>query len=95
MQYLIRKKKAKVAHIFSNNDTACRLYSTSGMNKKRYKVTIDKGQLDICLMCSNVYYGHKDASKQDKHERNKELARLIADQKRDIKREVIVCPKKR
>ena len=60
MKYLIRKKKAKVAHyvdvgIHGDIDTYCKLYSTGGLNKRKYFVVDDNSDLDICLMCSNVY----------------------------------------
>ena len=51
MEYLIKKKNSKVVHIWIKTDTVCRLYSTGGMNKKRYKVVKDRGNLPICSMC--------------------------------------------
>ena len=51
MEYLIKKRNSKVIHIWIRSDTGCRLYSTGGMNKKRYKVVVDRGDLPICSIC--------------------------------------------
>ena len=52
MRYLIRKKRAKVKHIWSDvfSDTACRMYSTGGLNKKRYK-EVGASDLPECENC--------------------------------------------
>lgn len=60
MQYLLRevvrsKKKSKsapVAHLWDGDDTACRMWSTNGIvKKKRYRVTSDPEGRPICQMC--------------------------------------------
>jgi hypothetical protein len=60
MKYLIRKKKAKVAHYLDQGlngdiDTYCTLYSTGGLNKRKYIVFDDNAGLDICVMCEHNY----------------------------------------
>lgn len=55
--YLIRKgHNPKVAHIFNGNDTICRMYSTGGMNKSKFKQVIDTS-LPICINCQNKISG--------------------------------------
>lgn len=49
--YLVRKKNAKTAHIWTGYDTACRMYSTGGLRKKAYEV-VSKCDLPTCSMCS-------------------------------------------
>lgn len=53
-QYLTRKRKPKVAHLWLGRDTACRMYSTGGMRTKRYVVSNDRRDLPICTMCLAV-----------------------------------------
>lgn len=50
--YLVRKNKPRTAHIWTGFDTVCRMYSTGGMNKKKYHV-VEKNDLPICTMCGN------------------------------------------
>lgn len=77
--YLVRRNKAKVYHVFIDGDTCCRLYSTGGMNKRKYKMVKDSNGLPMCQMC-----GIKMAQRKIEHpETNKELARLILSQKKD------------
>ncbi len=56
MKYLIRGKgiglKA-VAHYWDGIDTYCRMWSTGGLNKRKYGVH-DETQLPICTMCTNA-----------------------------------------
>lgn len=88
MTYLLRKKKPKVAHIFINGDTACRLYSTGGMNKSRYIKSPDANGKPLCLMCQNVsgIASSGDVIKNAGLSKPKqELAKLIREQKKDIK----------
>ena len=55
MQYAINPKKNKsVAHVWTGTDTACRMYSTGGMRKKRYKLFTDPMGKPLCVMCCNV-----------------------------------------
>ena len=92
MQYLIRKKKPKCHHVFVDGDTLCRLYSTGGMKKKKYRVAESPEGLTICTMCGNVLKlttGDEAKAKIEKaaiSERKKELARLIQAQRLDMKR---------
>lgn len=50
--YLVRKKNAKTAHIWTGYDTACRMYSTGGLRKKAY-IAVATTDLPICTMCEN------------------------------------------
>jgi len=50
--YLVRKKNAKTAHIWTGYDTACRMYSTGGLRKKAYQV-VSASDLQICTMCAD------------------------------------------
>ena len=36
--YLIRRKRGRVAHLWDDPDTRCRMVSTGGLNVKRYTV---------------------------------------------------------
>lgn len=48
--YLVRKKNAKTAHLWTGFDTVCRMYSTGGLRKKSYQA-VSKTALPICAMC--------------------------------------------
>lgn len=61
--YLVRKSKPRVAHIWKGADTACRLYSTGGMRKKKYTVAYSATTLPICTMCDNVMM--RDSGERD------------------------------
>lgn len=50
--YLIRKNKARTAHLWDGVDTACRMASTGGLNKNKYRV-VGHSDLQICTMCEN------------------------------------------
>lgn len=52
--FLVKKKNAKVAHIWMGFDTACRMHSTGGLRQKRYMVAESSGGLPICTMCDNM-----------------------------------------
>lgn len=51
--YLIRLRKPKVAHIWDGDDTLCRLASTGGLDKDRYKSSATPNNLKICKLCEN------------------------------------------
>ncbi len=55
MQYLIRDKgKNKAYHIWTGDDTACRMWSTGGMQKKKgYTLHDETMGLRLCCMCEN------------------------------------------
>ena len=36
--FLVRRNKPRVAHIWTGDDTACRMYSTGGLEKLKYVV---------------------------------------------------------
>lgn len=52
-QYLVRRKGKGKAHLWDGNDTACRMYSTGGLSKKRYVVADDGGR----KLCGNCVRG--------------------------------------
>ena len=56
MKYLIRKvgKKNK-AHLWTGEDSYCNMYTTGGMRKTRYELKDEKGDKELCLMCTNVF----------------------------------------
>lgn len=71
-KYLIRKKKAKVAHIFSGDDTLCRMYSTGGLAKKKYIISYESKSLPICELCqNNINHREKINSPENHAERLK------------------------
>jgi len=56
MKYLVNPNKpASRAHLWDEGDTYCKMYSTGGMRKKKYKPTDDPQGKGICLMCQNVW----------------------------------------
>jgi hypothetical protein len=56
MKYLINLEKPKGrAHYWDDVDTFCKMYSTGGMRKKRYKVYDSQNAREICLMCQNAF----------------------------------------
>ena len=53
-QYLLNpKKKKSAAHIWTGSDTACRMYSTGGMVKRKQEVVSQPLGKPICQMCIN------------------------------------------
>jgi len=55
MNYLIRKQgKSKVAHLWNDRDTYCRMASTGGLNLKKYKIINYLNGYRICTMCNAV-----------------------------------------
>lgn len=52
--YLIRDKSQKIkAHIWTGNDTSCRMWSTNGLKHERYSVHETTLGREICVMCQN------------------------------------------
>jgi len=60
MPYYFFKKRSTAAHIWTGEDTACRMYSTGGLRKSG-KVFDDRGERRICTMCRNVM-SHRNKS---------------------------------
>lgn len=52
--FLVRKKKAKTSHIWEGDDTACRMASTGGLDRSRYRVVDTSLGLPMCFMCKTV-----------------------------------------
>lgn len=50
-QYIVRRRKPKVAHIWTGEDTRCRMASTGGLDPANYSVVSDPG-LPVCAMCA-------------------------------------------
>jgi hypothetical protein len=57
MKYLVRKrvKNRRVAHLWNDTDTLCRMHSTGGIREDKYEIIDELGDLPICTMCKNVY----------------------------------------
>ena len=56
MKYLVNlNKENSKAHIWDEGDSYCKMYSTGGMRKKRYKVFEDTQNKEVCQMCQNVW----------------------------------------
>jgi hypothetical protein len=55
MQYLYRRsEKSKVAHVWLDVDTACRMWSTGGIVKRsRFTVSENYGARKVCVMCKS------------------------------------------
>jgi hypothetical protein len=55
MKYLIKKTGVKVrAHIWTGEDTVCRMWSTGGLRQQRFEVREDRGDHQICHMCFSI-----------------------------------------
>ena len=53
--YLLNPLKNKsVAHIWTGYDSACRMYSTGGLTKKKQIICSDTKGKPVCQMCKNV-----------------------------------------
>ena len=54
--YLIRRLRytAKVAHVWTGRDTACRMWSTGGLRKDKYEYSVGSDDLPICTQCLAV-----------------------------------------
>lgn len=53
--YLVRRRKAKVAHAWVGEDTACTMASTGGLDEGRYERVL-KTHLPLCHMCATAVY---------------------------------------
>ena len=65
MLYLIRKTKRSKAHMWNGRDTYCTMYSTGGMNKKKYEVVGETYKQPTCTMCMNIF--NKSEGKHERH----------------------------
>lgn len=55
MQYLLNASKEKSsAHLFTDGDTLCKMFSTGGMNKRKHQLFSSDMGKEICTMCSSV-----------------------------------------
>lgn len=60
-------KKGGSTHIWVNNDTLCRMWSTNGIKKKsKYKV-IESPIGHLCPMCQSVLHNPKETEKKKHH----------------------------
>ena len=50
--YLVKKRKAKVFHLYKNGDTACQMYSGGGLKISRYEITDNIDGLRMCHICA-------------------------------------------
>lgn len=62
--FIFNKSIANRAHIFTGEDTVCRMLSTGGFTVKDTTIASDDcGERGICMMCQNVFYRHKHYGK--------------------------------
>jgi hypothetical protein len=54
MLYLIHKSHKKRAHIWNGADTVCRLHSTGGIPKSKYRVADEPGPREVCQLCGGA-----------------------------------------
>jgi len=55
MAFLIRRDgKKQRAHIWTGDDTACRMWSTGGLKQDRFEVCDNPRDREICFMCRMV-----------------------------------------
>lgn len=54
-KYLYMRKLNGAAHLWDDDDTYCRMYSTGGLKKDKYQVHAERGNRRICNMCNNVF----------------------------------------
>jgi hypothetical protein len=43
-----------VAHIWTGNDTVCRMCSTGGLKRKNYIVVNEKSGREVCSICLDI-----------------------------------------
>ena len=56
MQYLYNEKRKKTAaHIWTGEDTACRMFSTGGLKAGKKEIHDDLDHRRVCLMCQNNF----------------------------------------
>lgn len=58
--FLVKRGGGGVAHIWDGKDSACRMYSTGGLPKRKYAYAISSDTRRICRNCVNVL-GHNPA----------------------------------
>lgn len=51
ISWLVGGKKNTRAHIWTEDDTVCRMWSTGGLKRESYEVQDDRGNHKICHMC--------------------------------------------
>lgn len=49
-QYIVRRRKPRVAHVWAGDDTRCRMASTGGLDLANYDLVSEPG-LPVCAMC--------------------------------------------
>ena len=56
MKYLIKYRRIKksVVHLWTGEDTICKMYSTGGLKVEDYKVSETPENRNICQNCLNV-----------------------------------------
>lgn len=79
MEYLVRKKNKSryKKHVWIGNDTACRMWSTGGLVKKKYHV-VDDDHLpnENCSMCiDNLVYADEKKAKAKKKRKERKVAK--------------------
>lgn len=62
MSYLVpsKGKLKNAAHLWTGEDTLCRMYSTGGLKLRRgYRITESAEGRRTCVMCQSVAEGHQ------------------------------------
>ncbi len=78
MEFLIDPRKpSKAAHIWTGTDTACRMCSTGGLNRKKYTIASDRGERRICTMCEAKSGGSSSPSRKSHTGRLEQCSRGI------------------
>ncbi len=58
MKWLVRKSRKKTAiHLWTGEDTLCRMASTGGLDLERYVIVSDDCGRNSCHMCLVVFSG--------------------------------------
>jgi hypothetical protein len=51
--YLVRLRSPKVAHLWTGEDTACKMASTGGLEPSKYAL-VAKAPVPLCSMCAST-----------------------------------------
>jgi len=51
-RYLVNPQRRAKSHIWTGNDTLCKMWSTGGLKRESYEVAEQPGLNGICSMCS-------------------------------------------
>jgi len=70
MKYLVNLNKINSkAHLWDEGDTWCKMLSTGGLNKKKYKVTDLSMNKDVCSLCEAAWKNFNECTRDAYFER--------------------------